>query len=155
MTDPYHYKECGLDNVYIYGLDTCVDDRDDEIITISAVNELHAAIALGIVNHGHGMSGSELRFLRTEMGYTQSEFGILVHHDKQSIGRWERGEYDIDSSAETIIRRLAIEKLELDNDLGIDELARRSIPVVPVQLINIMCGTEKSNDNGHYELSVA
>jgi DNA-binding transcriptional regulator YiaG len=151
MSNIYHYKECGLDNVFIEGIDVCIDDDGDEVITISAVNELHCAIALGIISHEHGMSGDELRFLRTEMGYTQSELAVLVHHDKQSIGRWERGEYDIDSSAETIIRRLAIEKLSLDNDLGVDELARRSIPTVPTQPINI----KKSNNNGHYELTAA
>ena len=151
MSNIYHYKECGLDNVFIEGIDVCIDDDGDEVITISAVNELHQAIALGIVSHEHGISGAELRFLRTEMGYTQAELAIFVHNDKQTIGRWERSEYDIDSSAETIIRRLTIEKLNLDVELAMEELARRSIPTVPMQPINI----KKSNSNGHYELLVA
>jgi len=151
MSDIYHYTECGLDNVFIDGIDVVVDDDGDEVITITAINELHKAIALGIVTHKHAISGDELRFLRTEMGYTQSELARLVSHDKQSIGRWERAEYEVDGSAETIIRRLAIEKLKLENNLGIDELASRSVPAVLIQEINI----KKSNDNGHYELSVA
>lgn len=143
----HHYTECGLKNVYIDGLVFVVDDEGDEIITIPAVNELHRVIALGIVSHQHGISPDELRFLRTEMGYTQSELATLVHHDKQSVGRWERGEFDIDSTAETIIRRLAIEKLKLPADLGVDELSRRSVPTVRAQPIQI----HHSNDNG-YEL---
>lgn len=131
------------------GLEFVRDDDGDEIITIPAVNELHRIIALGIVSHEYGISGDELRFLRTEMGYTQAELAELVHHDKQSIGRWERGEYDMDSSAEAIIRRLAIEKLSLNIDSGIDELSRRSIPTAQTQHINI----RKTNDNGCYELA--
>lgn len=149
----HHYTECGLQNVFIEGLGIVIDDDGDEIITIPAVNELHKLIALGIVSHEHGISADELRFLRTEMGYTQAELATLVHHDKQSIGRWERGEYDIDSSAETIIRRLAIEKLELETSQGMDVLSRRSIPTVKTQPINIR--KSGCNDNGTYELLAA
>lgn len=147
----HHYTECGLQNVFIEGLEIVLDDDGDEVITIPAVNELHHVIALGIVSHEYGISGDELRFLRTEMGYTQAELAELVHHDKQSIGRWERGEYELDSSAEAIIRRLAIEKLSLKVDSGIDELSRRSIPSAQTQHINI----RKTNDNGEYELAAA
>lgn len=147
----HHYIECGLKNVFIDGLEVVIDDDGDEIITIPAVNELHRVIAVGIISHSHGISADELRFLRTEMGYTQSELGALVHHDKQSIGRWERSEFDIDSSAEAIIRRLAIEKLALGATPGMDELSRRSIPTVRAQPINI----KKTNDNRAYELIAA
>ncbi|MEP9388956.1 helix-turn-helix domain-containing protein [Mesorhizobium sp. KR9-304] len=141
----HHYTESGLKNVFIDGLPMEVDDDGDEIITIPAVNELHRVIALGIVSHAHGISPDELRFLRTEMGYTQSELGALVHHDKQSVGRWERGEYEIDSSAETIIRRLAIEKLELSSTFGVDELSRRSVHSAKTQPIEI----RHVNDDGY------
>lgn len=150
----HHYTECGLQNVFIDGLEIVIDDDGDEVVTIPAVNELHHIIALGIVSHKHGISGEELRFLRTEMGYTQAELAELVHHDKQSIGRWERGEFDIDSSAEAIIRRLAIEKLEIDLDSGMDVLSRASIPTVQTQPIQI----KMANDNcgvPAYQLMVA
>ena len=147
----HHYTECGLQNVFIEGLEIVVDDEGDEIITIPAVNELHHVIALGIVSHEQGITGDELRFLRSEMGYTQAELADLVHHDKQSVGRWERSEYDIDSSAETIIRRLAIEKLSLEVKSGVDELSRMSTPSLQTQTINIM----KTNDNGEYKLQAA
>lgn len=151
MMSSYHYTECGLQNVFIDGLEFVFDDEGDEIITIPAVNDLHQVIALGIVSHEHGISGDELRFLRTAMGYTQAELATLVHHDKQSIGRWERDEYSIDSSAEAIIRRLSIEKLALDVSSGIDELSRRSVPSIQTQTINI----KKTNDNDAYELIAA
>jgi transcriptional regulator with XRE-family HTH domain len=59
------------------------------------------------------MTGPELRFIRTEMGMTQAELAKVVHHDAQSVGRWERNEFPIDQTAEALIRLLAIEKLEL------------------------------------------
>lgn len=147
----HHYTECGLQNVIIEGLEFVIDDEGDEIIAIPAVNELHRMIAFGIVSHKHGITGDELRFLRTEMGYTQAELAALVHHDKQSVGRWERSEYDIDSAAEVIIRRLAVEKLHLKFNKGIDELSVSSVPTAAPQPITI----KKTDGQEHYELLAA
>lgn len=145
----HHYTECGLQNVYISGINRMLDDDGDEVIQILAVNSLHKVIAEGIVSHRKGMHGFELRFLRSEMGYTQSELAALVHRDKQSIGRWERSETEIDSIAEAVIRKLAIEKLLLRVELGMEQLSRRSVPTAEVQLINITVGVDG------YELKAA
>jgi DNA-binding transcriptional regulator YiaG len=148
MTE-HHYTECGLQNVVIRGLRIEVDDDGDEIVSIPAINELHQVIALGIVSHPKGMSGSELRFLRTEMGLTQAELAALVHRDKQSIGRWERGEIEIDSAAEVVIRLLAMEKLKLNSQLSVEEVSRKSVPTAETQTIEI-----HANDGG-YQLAAA
>lgn len=152
MTKAHHYTESGLLNVYIEGIVVETDDDGDEIVTIPAINELHRTIALGIVSHAKGIAGEELRFLRTEMGLTQAELAVLVHRDKQTIGRWERNEIEIDSSAEALLRRFAIEKLELPTETGIDELSRRSVPTAEEQPIKI----QRMNDDAKpYELIAA
>lgn len=133
----HHYTESGLKNVYIDGILIEQDDDGDDTITIPAINELHKVIALGIVSHEKGIDGAELRFLRTEMGKTQAELAALVHRDKQTIGRWERGESEIDSTAEALMRQLAIEALELPFSEGIEVLSQRSVPTAEPQNINI------------------
>jgi DNA-binding transcriptional regulator YiaG len=134
----YHYAECGLDNVLIEGLPPCKDDDGDDVITIPNVNSLHRAIAEGIVEHNAGMSGAELRFLRTEMGMTQAELAKVVHHDGQSVGRWERGEVPIDPAAEAVVRMLATEKLRLKiADGSVDAISARCVPTAAPQRIVI------------------
>lgn len=135
--DRYQYTECGLQNVFIHGLTPMVDDDGDEVIQIPFINGLHAAIAEGIVTHGKGMSNDELRFLRTEMGYTQAELARIVHVDKQTIGRWERGETPLDSTAEVVIRRLAIEKLLIPFKNNTEWLSESSVPSAQTQPIHI------------------
>ena len=139
----YHYRECGLANVYIHGLEPMRDDDGDEVIQITAINQLHREIARGIVGHPGGISPEELRFLRTEVGLTQSELAEIVQFDRQTVGRWERGETPIDSRAETIIRQHVIEVLELEHAGGIAALAKRSVPTAQTQLIEI----EAANDS--------
>ncbi|MBP0616333.1 helix-turn-helix domain-containing protein [Jiella sp. KSK16Y-1] len=146
----HHYTESGLDNVFIEGILIERDDEGDEVITIPAINELHRVIAIGIVSHEKGMSGPELRYLRSEMGLTQAELATVVHRDKQSIGRWERGEVEIDSTAETLIRQMAIEKLNLPFRDGIDTLSQRSVPTAETQPIKIHA---KDGGNSGYSLA--
>lgn len=133
----HHYTECGLQNVYIGGIQMMIDDDGDEVILIPAVNVLHRVIAEGIVSHAKGMNGAEFRFLRSEMGLTQAELAVFVHKDKQTIGRWERSETEIDSVAEAVIRKIAIEKLGLKVDLAMEQLSQRSVPTAADQPIKI------------------
>jgi len=134
----YHYTESGLDNVVIEGVDPCKDDDGDAVITIENVTGLHKAIAQAIVDHNAGISSAELRFLRTEMGMTQAELARIVHHDSQSIGRWERSEHPIEPTAEALIRLLAIERLDLEADEStIEELSARCVATAAPQRIVI------------------
>ncbi len=133
----YHYTECGLDNVYVVGFDPAVDDGGERVQKIPKINQLHGAIALQIVRHAYGISGKELRFLRTEMGMTQAELANRLHREALSIGRWERGETPMSSNAEALIRLIAIERLDLHPELTVEEMTLRCVPTAEPQLITI------------------
>jgi len=144
--DAYRYTECGLDNVFIEGMNPCIDDEGEEVYYIPNPVGLHKAIAAGIVAHPKGMSGKELRFLRTEIGLTQAELGRLVHRDAQTVARWEKGITDIDSTAEAIIRKRAIEVLELEVEgATMDAISERCVPSAEPQQIRI-----SGHDPAHY-----
>jgi transcriptional regulator with XRE-family HTH domain len=122
MEKEYRYTECGLDNVVLVGLAECKDDRGEECVTIPRINKLHEAIAMSILKRHGGMTGAELKFLRTLMGMTQAELGRIVNRDAQTIGRWERGEFENDPNAETIIRLVAAECLKVDLEVPIADV---------------------------------
>ena len=125
MTNEYRYTECGLDNVIIEGARMVIDDAGEDVVCISNVASLHRAIAYAIISHAQGMSGEELRFLRTELGYTQDELAEILSVTRLTIGRWERGQTSIDAQAEFIIRMLTAEKLEIDIGMSVEEMAKR------------------------------
>jgi DNA-binding transcriptional regulator YiaG len=145
--EAYHYTECGLDNVLIQGMVPCKDDEGDDVFAIPNVLGLHKVIAELIVGREAGMTGPELRFIRTEMGMTQAELAKIVHHDAQSVGRWERNEFAIDQTAEALIRLLAIEKLELTiGGKTVSELSERCVPSAASKQIVI-----DGHDPSHYK----
>lgn len=129
----YRYTECGLDNVFIEGIEPRVDDHGEDVQCILNVNGLHKTIAYGIVESDRGMSGQELRFLRTEMGFTQAELAKHVHCDAQTIARWEKSQTPIQAAAEVIIRVLVREKLGLDAYGSIEDVAAKCIPKATVE----------------------
>lgn len=119
----YRYTECGLDNVLIEGMTALVDDVGKNAVTIPNINALHRVIALGIVNKKSGMTGKQLRFLRTELGMTQAQLAGVVHREALTISRWERGEDQIDNNAETIIRMCATQELSLPANASVTEIS--------------------------------
>ena len=127
MSD-YQYKTCGLDNVTVTGLPPITDDDGNTVHTIPNINLLHKAIARIIISQPFGMSGKELRFLRTEMGLTQSELADIVHREPLAISRWERNETEFDSNAEVIIRALSCAELGLGACPDIRQLTRQVTP---------------------------
>jgi transcriptional regulator with XRE-family HTH domain len=133
----YRYTASGLENVTLVGLKNVCDDDGDECITIPNINGLHKAIAKAVVTHPRGMSGKELRFLRTLMGKTQAELGSEVHREGLEVGRWERGESPLDPNAEAIIRVMAKEQLGLALDARMDEITGWCIQTAETQPILI------------------
>ena len=140
----HHYTECGLDNVYIEGVEPVIDDAGEKVHRIEKINGLHKAIALSIIDHENSMSGKELRFLRTEIGLTQAELAKLLHREGLTVGRWERGEVPIDDHAEALIRLMTINKLRLKPRVTAEEIIARCVPTAGVQL-NRIDGRDPAN----------
>jgi transcriptional regulator with XRE-family HTH domain len=123
----YRYDECGLDNVILQGLPACKDDHGEDVITIPNVNLLHKVLATAVAAKPTGLVGKEIRFLRTEMGMTQAELGVLMGRDAQTVGRWERGEFPIEKAFEMILRAAALENIK-NEFVSMLELAQKSVP---------------------------
>lgn len=123
----YRYAECGLDNVVIEGMEVVIDDAGEEVICIPNIVTLHRAIAEAIIIQPFGISGQELRFLRTEMGLSQAELAEVLKISRLTVSRWERGENEIDGNAEFVVRLLATERLDIGLDLSYEEMAKRCV----------------------------
>ena len=61
------------------------------------------------------------------MGLTQEALGKYVHHDAQSIARWEKNQTQIQETSDMVIRVLIVEKLNLGHS-SIKEIAAKCVP---------------------------
>ena len=89
MKNAYHYTECGLINVWLANGFTVRKTKYGEGVSIHDVDGLHRALALAIANRPT-MTGTEVRFLRKEMGLSQRGLGELLGVTDQAVALWER-----------------------------------------------------------------
>ncbi|RBP06429.1 helix-turn-helix protein [Roseiarcus fermentans] len=115
---PYHYKACGLDNIYLLnGYD--IDEHDGERhVFVRNMEELHNAIGRHIVTKRKGLTGQDIRFLRNTLDMTQNELARELGNNAQSIARWEKGQVDIPGDAEKLLRVFFFAKLATADELA-------------------------------------
>jgi DNA-binding transcriptional regulator YiaG len=89
---PLHYTASGLDYVYLGNGFHVEEDPDyGRIVTIDAVDDLHRAIGLYVIEQPRGLTGTEFRFLRKQMGLKQTDLAERFGTDVQTIANYEKG----------------------------------------------------------------
>lgn len=102
----YHYKECGLPNVWLKNGFKVKKTPYGEGISIQDVDGLHAAIGQFLVEKADPLTASELRFLRLELDMSQRRLGALFGREEQTVSLWERGQVKIPSEVDFLVRHI-------------------------------------------------
>ena len=106
---PYHYTECGLPNVYISG----VTIASDGTIGIPNIIALHQSIVKAIIEKNSRLTGEEIKFLRTEIGMTQTQLSDHLGVTIKTVQRWEKNGNSIGKAEDMLIRLTAKEELKI------------------------------------------
>lgn len=91
----YQYKESGLSYLWIRGkggvtIVSCLDCNNTTTL-VQREQQLLQVIGLGLLERPPGMTGEELRYLRTLFNMTQSEFAKATRQRRHAtISDWER-----------------------------------------------------------------
>jgi len=106
---PYHYVECGLNNVYLYGITQyeCIEcgEAGPEI---PRVGELHLLIGRNIVCQEEQLTGPEIRFLRKELGLKGKEMANLLSVAPETYSKWENSRGNISGVYDMQLRLLYV-----------------------------------------------
>jgi putative transcriptional regulator len=86
----YHYRECGLRNVWLANGFDAHDTAYGPGIAIQDLQGLHRTIAHGLVGKGGKLTGAELRFLRHEMDLSQAKLAAMLGNEAQTVALWEK-----------------------------------------------------------------
>jgi putative transcriptional regulator len=118
----YHYTESGLDTVYLLNGYEIVKSARGTGVKIQDVDGLHVAIGRSIIENKKKLSGSEFRFLRTELLMSQAALAQLLHVKELTIARWEKGQTKIPVTADATLRLLYQEHIK--GTQGISDILR-------------------------------
>jgi len=122
----YHYKESGLDNVYLLNGFRIHKTANGKGVSIENTDALHRIIGRWLIDLPKPLNGAELRFLRLEMDLSQSRLAAVIGSTEQSVRRWEKARLQpIQGPADRIVRALYNEYVGGDGSLRrmVDRLA--------------------------------
>lgn len=106
----YHYKACGLSNVYLKNGFTVIDDDElGECVKFDDIHGLQQAIAMSLIEKESELSGEEVRYLRNEMDMSQKALADVLDVEDQTVANWEKGATKIKRTSDIVIRMLYVE----------------------------------------------
>jgi|SRR6185369_1936311 len=105
-----HYRECGLDNVWLANGWKIRTTPFGQGLSISALDELFDALAMHLVEQSSEPSPKELRYLRQHLAMTQIQLGALLGLSEQQVARWEKDQSEIGAPTWRLLRLLVLER---------------------------------------------
>jgi DNA-binding XRE family transcriptional regulator len=92
--EKYHYRECGLDNVWLQGngvIEFACGSCGRKSITVHKESQLLQVIAMSLLMRPGQLRGPELRYLRHACDLTQEQLAHRLDVLRAAVIRWERG----------------------------------------------------------------
>jgi transcriptional regulator with XRE-family HTH domain len=113
----YHYKECGLPNVFLAGIDIAVCAKCGERYPIvPSILELYEKISEAVALKPVILTPREIKFLRKQLGLTAARWATYLKMDKSYVSRIENGHVPISKQFDAFVRFLYFRLLEDQND---------------------------------------
>jgi putative transcriptional regulator len=143
------YKECGLDNVTLVGVERFACPKcGEEYFGYGNMERLHATIAHLLLRKKDLLMGAEVRFLRKHLGYSGALFAKLIGYDDATLSRLETGAQSITRTFDHLVRFSVASKMpNRDYDLHDLILKGTGIETTRIKL--------KATHEGDWELKAA
>ena len=141
----HKYKECGLDNVTLIGVEYYRCNKcGEEYFGYGNIEKLNEAIAHVLIRKKDFLTGKEVRFLRKHLGYSGAMFAKLIGYDDASLTRLERNAQPITRIFDHLVRFTVASKLPDRNyDLHDQILKGEGIKIGRIELTSIGHGDWK------------
>lgn len=85
----YHYTESGLRNVWLANGYKVRNVAGEAAVAVHDLDQLHQAIGRSLARKPK-LTGTEVRFLRKEMGISQKRLADMLGSTEQTVSLWER-----------------------------------------------------------------
>jgi len=112
----YHYRECGLDNVTLEGINIRKCPECGNIMPlIPSIEGLHETLARAIINKDGALSPAEIIFLRKSLGWSGTDFASNMHCDKAQVSKWEHGTVAMSKPYDLLLREMVVSGKKITN----------------------------------------
>jgi len=103
-------------NVVLRGVEVrrCGSCGEEEVV-INRINDVHKSIAFSLAQKEARLTPAEIRFLRTYLGYSSTDFAERLGVAKESVSRWESGTRNMAHGMELVVRFMVLFGQEMKN----------------------------------------
>lgn len=108
----YHYKDSGLDNVWLIDGYTIRPTPYGEAVAVEDVEGLNRTIAGLLIKKQGPLTGKEFKFLRKALKMSQRALGEVIGAEEQTIARWEREITPVPETPDRFLRATYVEYTE-------------------------------------------
>ncbi len=77
-------------------------------VAIPAIDELNRVLAATVIRKPSRLSGGEVRFLRSYLGYSGADFAALIGSDPATVSRWEGDKQPIGHHTDLLLRAMVV-----------------------------------------------
>ena len=107
--ETYHYLSSGLKRVYLQNIEIlkCSSCEEEEVV-IPNIENLHSLIVKIIASQKQKLLPEEIRFLRTFLGFSGSDFANKIGVSPETVSRWEKGKVSMKPTVERLLRVLIL-----------------------------------------------
>jgi putative zinc finger/helix-turn-helix YgiT family protein len=127
--ETFNYKASGLPvtlvNVEVRRCKACGEYE----VVIPRMEELHTTIAHVVIDKKARLAPAEIRFLRTHLGWSGTDFAKHIGVAAATVSRWENGHEPMGPQADRLLRLMVLTKepvsdYSLDRLVGVDAEAK-------------------------------
>lgn len=83
-------------------------------VAIPAIDELDRVLARAVIESEYRLTGGEVRFLRSYLGYSGADFAKLIGTTPATVSRWENDVQPIGQSSDRLLRTLVLLEKRVD-----------------------------------------
>ena len=108
----YHYTASGLENIVLEGImEFRCPECHERFYGFGDMTLLHAAIADVLLAKDQLLTGQEIRFLRSHIGYSSEYFADVLGIDKSTLSRIENGKQKPGKPLDRHVREIIYNKI--------------------------------------------
>jgi putative zinc finger/helix-turn-helix YgiT family protein len=130
----YSYTASGLPYVTLKGVEVrrCLECGEHEVV-LPKVEQLHQAIAMGVISKKSRLMPAEVKFLRKHLGWSGADFARHMGVAAETVSRWENGREPMGAVADRLLRLMVVTKAP-KREYGLDTLADLEDEASPTRL---------------------